>query len=62
MENIYHEFPQEKLILSIIEKRSKIQKEKNVKERKKLIDHLKRKGYHWSSIQPILAETGWLDS
>jgi len=62
MENIYHEFPQEQLILSIIEKRSKIQIEKNDKERKKLIDHLKRKGYHWSSMQPILAETGWLDS
>jgi len=61
MQKVYSEFPFEELILSIINKRSKIVKEKTIKERKKMIDHLKRKGYHWSRIQPILAQTGWLE-
>jgi len=61
MQKVYSEFPFEDLILSIIKKRSKIVKEKTIKERKKMIDYLKRKGYHWSSIQPILAQTGWLE-
>ena len=61
MEDIYQEFPQEVLISSIIEKRSNTIKDKTVKERKRLIDHLKRKGYLWSAIQPIMAVSGWLD-
>ena len=61
MEDIYQEFPQEVLISSIIEKRSNKIKDKTVKERKRLIDHLKRKGYLWSAIQPIMAVSGWLD-
>ena len=61
MEDIYQEFPQEVLISSIIEKRSNMIKDKTVKERKRLIDHLKRKGYHWSAIQPIMAVSGWLE-
>ncbi|MED5427225.1 MAG: RecX family transcriptional regulator [Candidatus Neomarinimicrobiota bacterium] len=61
MEDIYQEFPQEVLISSIIEKRSNTIKDKTVKERKRLIDHLQRKGYHWSAIQPIMAVSGWLE-
>ena len=61
MDDIYQEFPQEVLISSIIEKRSNKIKDKTVKERKRLIDHLKRKGYLWSAIQPIMAVSGWLD-
>ncbi|MDP6613412.1 MAG: RecX family transcriptional regulator [Candidatus Marinimicrobia bacterium] len=61
MEDIYQEFPQEVLISSIIEKRSNTIKDKTVKERKRLIDHLKRKGYLWSAIQPIMAVSGWLE-
>ena len=61
MDDIYQEFPQEVLISSIIEKRSNKIKDKTVKERKRLIDHLKRKGYLWSAIQPIMSVSGWLD-
>ena len=61
MVDIYQEFPQEVLISSIIEKRSNTIKDKTVKERKRLIDHLKRKGYLWSAIQPIMAVSGWLE-
>ena len=61
MEDIYQEFPQEVLISSILEKRSNKIKDKTVKERKRLIDHLKRKGYLWSAIHPIMAVSGWLE-
>ncbi|MBH10328.1 MAG: hypothetical protein CMG74_08270 [Candidatus Marinimicrobia bacterium] len=61
MFTVYDEFPQESLIVSIIEKRTKLKKEKNTFERKKLIDYLQRKGYQWDIIKPLLVQEGWFE-
>ena len=53
-ENIYQEFPIESLIKKIIKKQSLNDLKNNSIIKKRLIGQLKRKGYFWSDIEPIL--------
>ena len=53
-DNIYQEFPIESLIKKIIKKQSLNDLKNNSIIKKRLIGQLKRKGYFWSDIEPIL--------
>jgi len=51
---IYQEFPIESLIKNIVEKHSTAILKNNPKKKKRLVNQLKRKGYFWSDIEPVL--------
>ena len=53
-DNIYQEFPIESLIKKIIKKQLLNNLKNNSIIKKRLIGQLKRKGYFWSDIEPIL--------
>ena len=52
--NIYQEFPIDSLIRDIINKHSLKDLKNNSKNKKRLINKLKRKGYCWNDIEPVL--------
>ena len=52
--NIYQEFPIESLIRDIINKHSLKDLRSHSKNKKRLINKLKRKGYCWNDIEPVL--------
>ena len=52
--NIYQEFPIESLIKNIINKHSLKDIKNHSKNKKRLISQLKRKGYYWNDIEPVL--------
>ena len=52
--NIYQEFPIESLIRDIINKHSLNDLKNHSKNKKRLISKLKRKGYCWNDIEPVL--------
>ena len=52
--NIYQEFPIESLIRDIINKHSLKDLKSHSKNKKRLINKLKRKGYCWNDIEPVL--------
>ena len=53
-DNIYQEFPIESLIRDIINKHSLNDLKNHSKNKKRLISKLKRKGYCWNDIEPVL--------
>jgi regulatory protein len=59
LEAIYHEFPIPSIIQSLLDKK-KIQQNKKLDKQTltRLINFLKRKGYFWEHIEPILIEKG----
>ena len=52
--NIYQEFPIDSLIRDIINKHSLKDLKSHSKNKKRLINKLKRKGYCWNDIEPVL--------
>ena len=52
--NIYEEFPIDSLITNIINKHSLKDLKSHSKNKKRLINKLKRKGYCWNDIEPVL--------
>ena len=52
--NIYREFPIDSLIRDIINKHSLKDLKSHSKNKKRLINKLKRKGYCWNDIEPVL--------
>ncbi len=60
LDKTYEQYPVKKLILEIIRKRTKSKKRLTIKDRKRLINHLKQKGFYWSDIQEVSSGLGWL--
>ena len=60
LDKTYEQYPAKKLILEIISKRTKSKKRLTTKDRKRLINHLKQKGFYWSDIQEVSSGLGWL--
>jgi len=58
LDRILVEYPPEKTIVSIIEKRMKT-RQKNLKEKHRLISFLNRKGYFWHDFEQAIQSIEW---
>tara|TARA_S200000501_G_scaffold361943_1_gene390854 strand:- start:2642 stop:3289 length:648 start_codon:yes stop_codon:yes gene_type:complete len=60
MDKAYKQYPAKKLILEIVSKRTRSTKRLTTEDRRRLINHLKQKGFYWSDIQEVSSGLGWL--
>ena len=57
VDEIYEQFPVDSLVQSILnKKRIDFAKKLDKKEKKKLVDLLRRKGFNWTDIEPFISE------